>query len=255
MTDEYLLHQADELARLGAHVAEISAFLAADDGAPDVRRVIALARAELPHAQHIGLTLLPSHGAPQSVSTDDDELAARLDLLQHRLGQGPFMDASAEDSDDVVVTHDLTVDGRWPEFAPRCVSVTGIRSILSMRVPLAGPDRSALSFHSTAPGAFDDLDVGVASIFPPFAAMAVGHRLHEQEVAQLGAALNSSRQIGTAVGILMARHRITSVRAFQLLTAASQRLNRKVRDIAAEVELTGQLPDVRATKQRSARLH
>ena len=252
MTDEDFLHDSNDLARLGTRVAEISALVTAPDGVPDVRRILALAEDALPHALHAGLTVLRGHGSPETVVVDD-ELPRRLDLLQYRLGQGPFVDAAAGDG-DVVITHDLSVDPRWPEFAPRCVSVTGVRSILSVRVPLAGSDRAALSFYATATCAFDDLDVGVTSIFPPFAAMAVHHRLHEREVAQLGAALDSSRQIGTAVGILMARHRVTSADAFGLLTDTSQQLNRKVREIAAEVELTGQLPPVRAGRQRPARL-
>lgn len=253
MTDEDFLCDSGELARLGAHVAEISTLVAAADGAPDVRRVLALAAAVLPHALHAGLTVRRENGAPETVA-GDDELPARIDLLQHRLRQGPFVDATAG-AGDVVVTHDLRDDRRWPEFAPRCLSVTGIRSILSVRVPLTGPDRAALSFYATSASAFDDLDVGVASIFPPFAAMAVHHQLHEREVAQLGAALDSSRQIGAAVGILMAQHRVTSADAFGLLTETSQHLNRKLREIAAEVALTGELPPVRVAAQRTARLY
>lgn len=253
MTDEDFPHDSGELARLGTHVAEISALVTAEDGAPDVRRVLALARAALPHALHAGLTVLRENGSPETVAVGD-ELPARIDLLQHRLRQGPFVDAAAADG-DVVVTHDLRDDRRWPEFAPRCVSVTDIRSILSVRVPLTGSDRAALSFYAPSAFAFDDLDVGVASIFPPFAAMAVHYRFHERAVAQLGAALDSSRQIGTAVGILMARHRVTSAGAFGLLTEASQHLNRKVREIAAEVALTGELPPVPRAKRRPAGLH
>lgn len=247
MTGEDFLHDSNDLARLGTHVAEITALVTAADGVPDLRRILALAEAALPHADHCGLTVRREHGSPETVVAHD-ELPRRLDLLQHRLRQGPFVDATADDG-DVVITHDLDADPRWPEFAPRCVSVTGIRSILSVRVPLAGSDRAALSFYATGTSAFDDLDVGVTSIFPPFVAMAVQHRFHERQVAQLGAALDSSRQISTAVGILMARHRVTSTDAFGLLADTSQHLNRKVREIAAEVELTGQLPPVRAVRR------
>lgn len=251
MSEGDFLHDSGDLARLGAHVAEISTLLGSDNGVPDVRRVIALAGAALSHAGHLGLTLVRANGSPETVAPSD-ELPARIDLLQCRLRQGPLLDAADRDHADVVMTHDLSLDNRWPEFAPRCVSVTGVRSILSVRVPLIGSDRATLSFYSTAASAFDDLDVGVASIFPPFAAMALHNQLHEQQVAQLGDALTSSRQIGTAIGILMARHRVTSAEAFGLLTEASQQSNRKVREIAADVELTGQLPAVHATRRQAS---
>jgi AmiR/NasT family two-component response regulator len=54
-------------------------------------------------------------------------------------------------------------------------------------------------------------------------------------------ALQNSRDIGTALGILMNRHKITRDTAFDLLRSASQRSNRKVRDLAHEVIETGTL--------------
>ena len=45
----------------------------------------------------------------------------------------------------------------------------------------------------------------------------------------------TNREIGAAVGILMATHNITQDQAFELLSNASQRLNRKLRDIASGI--------------------
>jgi signal transduction histidine kinase/DNA-binding response OmpR family regulator len=59
---------------------------------------------------------------------------------------------------------------------------------------------------------------------------------------QMRQGLHSNRTIGTAVGILMGRHRLTADQAFRLLTAASQNHNSKLRDIAAVVTETGGLP-------------
>ena len=47
-----------------------------------------------------------------------------------------------------------------------------------------------------------------------------------------------------AIGILMERHRVTADDAFALLTAASQRENRKLRVLADRLVLTGSLDDV-----------
>ena len=48
-------------------------------------------------------------------------------------------------------------------------------------------------------------------------------------------ALQSSRHIGSAIGILMCLHKITQDEAFELLRLASQRRNRKLRDLALDV--------------------
>jgi AmiR/NasT family two-component response regulator len=52
------------------------------------------------------------------------------------------------------------------------------------------------------------------------------------QAEELGRALQSSRQIGMAMGILMERHRLAPDRAFQVLRQMSQRRNVKLRDVA-----------------------
>lgn len=55
------------------------------------------------------------------------------------------------------------------------------------------------------------------------------------EVSQLERALESRDIIGQAKGILMARQSITADAAFEILARASQRSNRKLRDVAADL--------------------
>jgi DNA-binding response OmpR family regulator len=84
------------------------------------------------------------------------------------------------------------------------------------------------------------------------ARMRANHELHQQrekaiEAAQgreqqIRGALDSNRVIGTAVGIVMASYQLTAEQGFQLLVAASQNTNNKLRDIAARVVDTGALP-------------
>ena len=56
-------------------------------------------------------------------------------------------------------------------------------------------------------------------------------------------ALASNRTIGTAIGILMSQQRVTSDAAFALLREHSQNSNRRLREIAEDVVLTGALPE------------
>ena len=65
----------------------------------------------------------------------------------------------------------------------------------------------------------------------------------QSRITNLEIALNSSRTIGMAIGIVMERQKLTADDAFELLQSASKRTNRKVRDIAADIVFTGAVPD------------
>ena len=64
------------------------------------------------------------------------------------------------------------------------------------------------------------------------------------KVEGLEEALLSRDVIGQAKGILMERLHLTSDQAFEQLRDASQKVNRKVRDIAAELAQTGEWPTI-----------
>lgn len=67
----------------------------------------------------------------------------------------------------------------------------------------------------------------------------------EQKIANLYRALGHSRDIGAAVGILMAQRRLPREEAFDLLREASMRTNTKLYELALEVVETGALPERR----------
>jgi len=228
------------LAQVGRQFSDLGAALTAVDGSGlDPDRVVRFAARSLPHTHHCALTLLRPGARPRTLSATD-ELPERVDAPQYTEREGPCLDASKGDS--IVSSGDIGTDDRWPAFGPRCVQDTGVRSMLSVQLALGGDDRAAINFYSTSLEAFTEADAHLASVIAPFAALAVEQRLRANDADNLHAALTSSRQIGTAIGIIMARRLVTSSEAFELLRAASQNLNRKLRDIAAEVEETGTLP-------------
>lgn len=67
-------------------------------------------------------------------------------------------------------------------------------------------------------------------------------RRADEAVEGLEAALSTNRQIGAAVGIVMARQGLTQTEAFQVLSKASQDQNRKLREVAEDVVFTGEVP-------------
>jgi AmiR/NasT family two-component response regulator len=62
------------------------------------------------------------------------------------------------------------------------------------------------------------------------------------QVTNLKVALQTSRCIGMAVGILMSRRGLTEKDAFHTLRRVSQQTNRKLRDVAEHVVYVGDLP-------------
>ena len=61
------------------------------------------------------------------------------------------------------------------------------------------------------------------------------------KIANLETALETSRTIGCAVGVLMALRKLSYQQAFDLLREESQRTKRKIRDLAEEVVESGAL--------------
>jgi hypothetical protein len=72
------------------------------------------------------------------------------------------------------------------------------------------------------------------------------------EVMNLRRALEHSRDIGAAIGILMATRKVTRDGAFDLLRVASQNSNVKLRLLALEVVEQGCIPEQDASGRKSS---
>jgi GAF domain-containing protein len=201
--------------------------------------IVEFAARIVPNTLEAGLTLVRGDGRPRTLAASST-LAAQVDTIECDLGEGPCIEAIEED--DLIVANDLVTDDRWPRFRARALAETSIRSMMGARIFLSADDRGALNFYAPEAGAFTQYDVGVAGMLSIVASLALQASIEQQKVTNLEAALDSSRQIGMAIGILMARNLFTPEKAFEELRRASQRLHRKVRDIAAEVNDTGTLP-------------
>lgn len=228
-----------DLATLGEYFAQLGAG-AASTGAPlDAEQLVGSALRAIPHATQAALTVVGARGRPETWPSGA-ESAGRIDALAHALDDGPFVRAVG--GEQIVRVDDVAVDARCSRFGPRCAAEFGVRSILSVRVAMAGAERAAFSVYAAQPAAFDDVDLATLTVLSPFAGLAVQNAVNARKVGQLEIALQSSRQISTAVGILMSRHLLTGDEAFARMSRASQQLNRKLREIAELVERTGALP-------------
>lgn len=96
--------------------------------------------------------------------------------------------------------------------------------------------------YSRQTNAFDEDSIAVAAILAAHAAIAMNTAHDRQRAENLEQALESNREIGMAMGVLMSSGLHTQQQAFDILRRASQRLNVKLRDVAATVVESGELP-------------
>ena len=119
-----------------------------------------------------------------------------------------------------------TAVARW-----RSLLVADLHSARSSR-----PTR--LLWYATTPDAFRTSG-DLASLFARHAGLALRSTSERHHLEQ---AVESRTVTGQATGILMNRYHLTAARAFEILRRCSQQRNLKIRDVAATLNHTGDLP-------------
>ena len=162
-----------------------------------------------------------------------DDVMRLIDELQDQLGEGPCLEAS---TDQVVkVDNDIAEHSSWPRLAQEVLSRTPVRAMLAVPLVTEGHRSGALNVFADRTDAFDQGSVAQASILASFSSVALASARQSALAQQFQEGMATNREIGAAVGILMATHSISQSAAFDMLSGASQRLNRKLRDIAASI--------------------
>lgn len=232
-----LARLSDDLAELGRAV-----FAGTDDSTDSTTVLTSLARVALERvhgADWVSITTLTEGEFCSAASTD--ERALRADALQYELGSGPCVDAIVENT--TFRAPDLEADPRWAEFGKKAAERYGVRAMLAFRLALEVDGViSCLNIYATERDAFDEDSVATGLLLAVHGALVISAAADRREVAGLQQALEASREIGVALGIVMATYKVTREQAFSLLRIASQHSNRKLRDVAAGVALSGELP-------------
>ena len=196
-------------------------------------RVSEMARSITP-ATYAGITLLVDGEPRTGVFTHPD--APEIDEAQYRSGEGPCM--YAFHNQNTYRIDDTASDTRWPEFAAAALS-HGIRATLSVPLAARGAGIGALNLYAEGAGGFTGAHEKAVLVFAEQAAIALANAQVYWDARELSEnlteAIKTREVISQAVGILMVTSGRTPEDAFQILASASQRENRKVRDIAAEV--------------------
>jgi len=238
--DDALRDVAETFATFGAELGSM--------GPDDTLDALARAAVErVPGAKWASVTCF-EHDRFRTVTATDD-LARRADAIQYAVGSGPCIDAIVDDT--LYRPSDLRHDERWPEYGERVSKEVGMRSMLSYRLGQEIDDRvDGLNIYSDEVAAFDERSELVGLMLATHGALAVALSANQERVENLHKALLSNREIGVAMGVLMARHRVTREQAFGLLRMASQNSNRKLHDVALQVADTGALPPISGERTR-----
>jgi hypothetical protein len=171
------------------------------------------------------------------------DLARALDEMQEQTDEGPAREA-VQHVDDAVVSGNLGTDERWPDFGPLADEV-GVLSALSVCIYLdrePGELLGTLNQYSTDLDAFGTAEREMAIVLAAHAAVAIDSVRTTEKLDSVTLGLRTRDVIGQAKGILMERGRLTADQAFDALRNASQLLNRRLADIAADVTYTGDIP-------------
>ncbi len=212
---------------------DLSRVVLADRGLDDVLgEVTGIAARSIPGAESTSITLVRGDKAFTAAHTGEMALAA--DELQYERGYGPCMDAGR--AGVVLRIDDMRTEQRWREYTARVLEV-GVRSSLSMPLPYQGSSIGALNIYSTEPAAFASQDseeaaTAVAEAVAVAVANADAHDRLAEHAQNMRLAMESRAVIEQAKGVLMAQRRVDPDSAFELLREASQRYNRKLREIA-----------------------
>jgi transcriptional regulator with GAF, ATPase, and Fis domain len=170
----------------------------------------------------------------------DKTLLGTVAAISTRTGEGVAWQALRERG--TVHAPDLDAETRWPQYTARLRAETNLRSVLGYCLSVDNLVRGAMLLYSEQPHFFTDAICRFADVYADHAAIALAKVSDHERAENLETALQSNREIGMAIGILMARYGLTDHAAFDLLRVTSQREHRKLRDIAAETVYSGELP-------------
>lgn len=183
----------------------------------------------VPGCDHASLMLRQNATATTVAATDTT--ARTVDKLEQTLNEGPCLDAITAETPQI--DPDLTRGSHWPNLAARVITETPVRAMMGFRLLLGGHHKiGALNLFSDQPNGFDTTSVERAILLGAFAGVAAHAVAHGEDAATLRRGLASNREIGKAIGMLMAHNNISDEQAFAMLRRISQDTHIKLADIA-----------------------
>ena len=230
MADEPVPYLSDE-ATAGVFRSLAEIVYASDDFDEVHRAIVGAAPRLVAGCDHASLMLRGKDHFVTAAASDD--IAHSIDASERELGEGPCLDAIANES--VFHDADLTTGSRWPRLTERVLAQTPVRSLAGFRLRVAEQQSGALNLFSDRPGGLDEASVNQGIVLASFVTVALLASHERMAAATLRNGLVSNREIGKAVGLMMAFHKISDEEAFAMLRSASQQMNIKLSEVARQV--------------------
>jgi GAF domain-containing protein len=222
----------EEAIRRSLHA--LSQFFVKDGTLGDTLLRVSEMACDVTPAKYAGITMLVEGSPRTGVFTSPE--APEIDEAQYDTGQGPCLDAFRQQR--VFRIESTAADDRWPAFC-QLAAAHGIGSTISVPLTIHGESLGALNLYAEAEGAFTKSHEETVQVFADQAAIVLANAQVYWDARHLSEnltqAIKSRETIDHAVGILMANGGRSPQDAFQLLVRASQRENRKLRDVAEEI--------------------
>jgi GAF domain-containing protein len=238
--DADVVNRMDEVTATLADLADV--LVGEEDLGRALQRSVEMLVRALPGADLASVSVLDGDAA-ETVASSSERVWA-IDADQYAEGDGPCLEAAR--TGEVVRTGVEEAERRWPGFA-RSARTAGVESYLSCPLLIDEKFAGSLNLYSEQPHGFADFDVALLRLYATAACAAIGNArryVRARDVAgQLKLALDSRAVIDQAIGVLMARHRITAGQAFAELSRQSQDTNVKLRDIATRLVTGLSSPD------------
>ena len=204
-----------------------------------LQRIVELARMLVGADLAVLIGLPRPAGRPALLAATDYRAAEELVALQGAAGAAPAWHAILQRC--TVHVDDLAVDDRWPGYGEQLFTALSFRTVLAFCLLIEDQPLASLALYSRRPAGFSRDQVEVAAAFADHAAIAFNQSAQAEKITNLEAALGHARDIGAALGIIMADRKITQDEAFDRLRRASQNRNRRLYDLALEIVQTGEI--------------
>jgi hypothetical protein len=170
----------------------------------------------IPGADHVSISTLGADRTLTSIASSD-EVARLMDRLETEAGEGPCLDSIVKDS--FQRDEDITTRSTWP----------------ALQLQQGEHGRSSFNVFSDHPGALTDEAADTGAVLAAFTSVALTAADRQSDVDNLRRGLESNREIGKAVGLLMAAHSVDADEAFTILRSASSRTNTKLAAVAEQI--------------------
>ncbi|HET8599256.1 MAG TPA: GAF and ANTAR domain-containing protein [Segeticoccus sp.] len=172
-------------------------------------------------------------GEPMKTAAASDEMAALMDQLENEAGEGPCIDAML--GGGYQRDADIAHNSSWPKLGALTLERTPVRGMIGYRIFVDGRSAGALNLFSDTPGALTQEDADLGALVAAFASVVLVSAAHDHRAQTLKDGLQSNREIGKAIGLLMATHGVDDEQAFELLRHLSSTMNVKLAEVAHRV--------------------